>query len=136
MEFNIKARDFSIAGESSSKFKKALLKLSIPPNIIRKASIVAYESEMNIVIHSFGGIMHFEIYPDKIIIIADDKGPGIKNIMLAMEEGYSTASQEIIEMGFGGGMGLPNIKRNSDKMEFIKHDKTGTKIIMTINILR
>ncbi|MBP2072682.1 ATP-binding protein [Thermoanaerobacterium butyriciformans] len=133
MDFDVKARDFSSAGESSSKFRKTLLMLSIPSDIVRRASIAAYEAEMNIVIHSYGGKMHFEIYSDKIVIIADDTGPGIKDLELAMKEGYSTAPKEVIEMGFGAGMGLPNMKRNVDNMEVVNHDESGTKIVMTIN---
>ncbi|ADL68632.1 anti-sigma regulatory factor [Thermoanaerobacterium thermosaccharolyticum] len=134
MDFDVKARDFSSAGESSSTFRKTLLMLSVPSDIVRRASIAAYEAEMNIVIHSYGGKMHFEIYSDKIVIIAEDTGPGIKDLELAMTEGYSTAPKEVIEMGFGAGMGLPNMKRNADVMDIVNHDENGTKIVMTINI--
>lgn len=132
LDFDIKARDFETAGEASSKIRKILKQLSINPLSVKRASIAAYEAEMNIVIHSYGGHMKVEIFPDRIRIIAKDIGPGIDNIELAMKEGYSTAPEEIREMGFGAGMGLPNMKKNTDYMD-IKSDKTsGTSIVMEI----
>lgn len=132
LDFDIKARDFETAGEASSKIRKILKQLSINPLAVKRASIAAYEAEMNIVIHSYGGHMKAEIFPDRIHIIAEDIGPGIDNIELAMKEGYSTAPEEIREMGFGAGMGLPNMKKNTDYLD-IKSDKaSGTTIVMDI----
>ena len=131
--YKIKANDFSLAGKGSSDIKKNLKMLDIDPKVIRKIAIVSYEAEINMVIHSLGGELHCDIYEDKIIIISDDIGPGIDNIELAMTEGYSTASSTVRELGFGAGMGLPNMKRWSDEF-LITTQKSGTKIFMTILI--
>lgn len=132
LDFDIKAKDFETAGEVSSKIRKILKQLSISPSSVKRASIAAYEAEMNIVIHSYGGHMKIEIFHDRMRIIAEDTGPGIDDIDLAMKEGYSTAPEEIREMGFGAGMGLPNMKQNTDYMD-IKSDKlNGTTIVMDI----
>lgn len=113
-EFDVISNDFTRAGEASSNIKKILKQLGVDSKIIRRVSIAAYEGEMNIVIHSLGGKIILEVSKNKIILIMKDKGPGIKNLDLAMQEGYSTASNEIRELGFGAGMGLPNIKKCSD----------------------
>ena len=131
--YKVIANDFSLAGKGSSDIKKNLKMLDIDPKVIRKIAIVSYEAEINMVIHSLGGELHCDIYEDKIIIISDDIGPGIDNIELAMTEGYSTASSTVRELGFGAGMGLPNMKRWSDEF-FITTQKNGTKIFMTILI--
>lgn len=112
--YNIEKNDFSRAGQASSSIKKLLRQLGVDPPLIRRTAIAAYEAEMNIVIHSEGGSITIFIYPDFIEVIAEDAGPGIENIELAMQEGYSTATDKIREMGFGAGMGLPNIKKCSD----------------------
>ena len=117
MEFDIKAGDFVLAGEASSKIKDTLKKLGVKPEVLKKVAIVSYEAEMNIVIHSVGGVLKAIISKDKIEIIAEDRGPGIENIELAMMEGYSTAPEEIRNLGFGAGMGLPNMKKYSDYFE-------------------
>lgn len=133
LSFEIKPMDFSSAGEASSAIKKALLQLGMSPAIVKKASICSYESEMNIVIHSYGGTINLTVDSMQIIIEAMDKGPGIPDIEKAMEAGYSTASDEIKEMGFGGGMGLPNIKDNADMLE-ITSSNVGTHVKIVINI--
>lgn len=132
LEYEILKNDFSRAGEASSNIKKILRQLGIDSAVIRKAAIVTYESEMNIVIHSNGGILIVNISPNIIQIIAKDKGPGIENINLAMQEGYSTASNEVRELGFGAGMGLPNIKNNSD--HFTIESGKGKSTILNITI--
>lgn len=124
-EYKIAARDFSSAGEASSDIKNILKQLGLNEGIVKRASIIAYEAEMNIVIHSIGGVLSLELCPERIIITAEDKGPGIKDLELAMKEGFSTAPDEIREMGFGAGMGLPNIKKCSDELD-IKTGKEGT----------
>lgn len=114
LEHTIDGLDFLKAGEASSNIKHTLQLIGYPPEIIRRAAIAAYETEMNIAIHARTGTLRTSIRPDFIEIIADDSGPGIPDIKLAMQEGYSTAPDHIREMGFGAGMGLPNIKRCAD----------------------
>ena len=129
-EFPIEKDDFERAGEASSKIKKILRQLGMDSGIIRRVAIGAYEAEMNIVIHSLGGTIGITIDPETIIITAEDTGPGIENIELAMQEGYSTAPDRIREMGFGAGMGLPNMKKCSDSFEIESIVGKGTKIVM------
>ena len=129
--YNVNANDFTAAGKGSSAIKSNLKSLGIDANIIRKIAIISYEAEINIVIHSYGGKLHCDIYENKIVIISEDTGPGIKDVDMAMTEGFSTATDNIRELGFGAGMGLPNIKRYSDKLE-IKTGNEGTTITVTI----
>ncbi|MCX7885150.1 MAG: anti-sigma regulatory factor [Caloramator sp.] len=135
LHYDVISGDYIRGGEASSSLKKALMQLGINSSVIRKACIGCYEAEMNIVIHSFGGEIEADIYKDKIEITAMDRGPGIENINLAMQEGYSTASEEAREMGFGGGMGLPNMKRSSDVffIESVLGEYTLIKMIININ---
>jgi len=128
LAFNVAKEDFSKAGEASSSIKKTLKKLGIESKIIRKVAIVTYEAEMNIVIHSFGGEIRVRIDTEKIEIQAIDQGPGIEDTQKAMEIGFSTAPQEVRELGFGAGMGLPNIKRNSDEFTITSEINQYTKI--------
>jgi len=109
--------DFSIVGEVSSKIKKVLKQLNIDTKLIRRVAIATYEAEVNVAIHSFGGYIEVEIIENEIKIKIRDNGPGIKDTNLAMEKGYSTASNKARELGFGAGMGLPNMKRCSDEFE-------------------
>lgn len=132
-KFKVKSDDFLTAGRVASEIKKYLLQLGIDPKIIRTISICAYEAEMNLVIHSQGGEIELEISNKKIHLRSIDEGPGIENISLAMKEGYSTASEKAREMGFGAGMGLPNMKKNAESFE-ITSSKAGTKINMTYSI--
>ncbi len=126
--------DFSLAGEASSDFKSSLKKLGIPPEIIRRVSIAMYEAEINTIIHGGGGECTAEIEGTKIKITFIDKGPGILNLDLAMQEGYSTATEKIREMGFGAGMGLPNIKRYTDDMQIKTSPENGTTLTLIINL--
>jgi len=128
LAFNVAKEDFSKAGEASSSIKKTLKKLGIDSKVIRKVAIVTYEAEMNIVIHSFGGKITVDINTEKIAIEAIDQGPGIADTDKAMEVGFSTATQKVRELGFGAGMGLPNIKRNSDKFVISSEIDKYTKI--------
>ncbi|MGB7604772.1 MAG: ATP-binding protein [Lutisporaceae bacterium] len=128
--FDIEKDDFDRAGEASSNIKKTLRQLGIDSSIIRKISIASYEAEINIVIHSLGGQIDFEVDPNCIRIVAKDRGPGIKDIELAMQEGYSTASEKVREMGFGAGMGLPNMRKCSDKFSVESELGKGTTISM------
>lgn len=113
--FEIQGRDFVNAGRASSTVKVILREIGIPPAAIRRAAIACYEAEMNVVLYARKGVMELRVRPKDIRITVDDQGQGIPDIELAMQEGYSTASDEIREMGFGAGMGLPNIKKNADQ---------------------
>lgn len=116
------------------KFKATLKMLGIPPELVRRAAVVAYEAEMNALIHGGGGVISMTISSDSLQIKTSDKGPGIPDISLAMQEGYSTASDEIRELGFGAGMGLPNIERNSDSMNIETEVGNGTTLTAIIKI--
>ena len=127
-EFVIERHNFQSAGQVSSSIKKDLKKVGVNPEIIRRVSVASYETEMNIIIHSDGGKMVFWIDANKIEITATDHGPGIKDTELAMKEGYSTATKDVRELGFGAGMGLPNIKRCADEFEIESEYGKYTKI--------
>jgi anti-sigma regulatory factor (Ser/Thr protein kinase) len=129
--YNVIANDFKAAGKSSSNIKNNLKAIGIDAIILRKIAIISYEAEINIVIHSYGGNLYCDLYEDKIEIISEDRGPGIPDIEKAMSEGFSTASESVRELGFGAGMGLPNMKRYSDGFE-IESSENGTIIKITI----
>lgn len=133
LEFPIRGGDFINAGEASSGMKKALTRLGIDPASVKRAAIAMYEAEINAVIHAGGGIASVKIYPDHIVIVIKDNGPGIPDVELAMKEGWSTAPDSAREMGFGAGMGLPNIKRHSDFMSLDTEIGKGTAITIIIN---
>ena len=114
--------------------KSILKQLGVNGTIIRRVAIAAYEAEMNVVMYAHQGVVTFEVTPEQIRIIVDDEGPGIPDVKLAMQEGYSTATPEMREMGFGAGMGLPNIKRNSDSLKIESTVGKGTRLIITITI--
>ena len=132
--FKVDGDDFTSAGQASVKVKKNLRALGIPPEIIRKVSIAMYEGEINMVIHAGGGEADVLIFEDRIEIHLCDNGPGIANIDLAMQEGFSTAPDNIRSLGFGAGMGLPNMKRYSDSITIDSTLGKGTKILMTVNL--
>lgn len=132
MRFNIIGGDFNRAGEASGQIKAKLKQLGIDSETVRRAAIASYEAEMNIVIHAYEGALMVTVAEKYIKIIAKDKGPGIPNIDLAMQEGYSTASDKIRELGFGAGMGLPNMKRCSDEFEIQSEVGVGTSVKMVI----
>ncbi len=131
--FDITAGDFASAGEASAKIKSILRMIGIDPALTRRVTIASYEAELNMIIHSHGGVMSVQISPDAIALCCEDTGPGIADIDMAMREGYSTASSDVRMMGFGAGMGLPNIKKNSDDFS-IRSDTTGTCLNMRFNI--
>ncbi len=134
LEYEIMQNDFKSAGEASSNVKKVLNQLGIDSKIVRRVAIATYEAEMNIVIHSLGGRIIVSISSDKIEIKAHDKGPGIKDINLAMQEGYSTASNKVRELGFGAGMGIPNMKKCSDDFNIASSENKETIVSMKIYI--
>lgn len=115
VKYDVNMNDFSMVGEASSKIKKILKQLNINNKIIRRVAIATYEAEVNVAIHSLGGFIKVLVLEDEISIKVKDNGPGIKDIELAMKQGYSTASPKVRELGFGAGMGLPNMKKCSDE---------------------
>ncbi len=128
LEYYIQGGDFMKAGTASSEAKKVFKQLNIDPAIIRRSAVAMYEAEVNVVAHAYNGELKVNISTEKIEIEVIDKGPGIEDIELAMQEGYSTASKEVREMGFGAGMGLPNIKKNADTFEIGSKLKSGTRL--------
>ncbi len=132
--FLVDGDDFTSAGQASVQMKKNLRQLGISPEIIRKVSIAMYEGEINMVIHAGGGEADVLIYEDRIEINLIDHGPGIANIELAMQEGFSTAPDTIRSLGFGAGMGLPNMKRYTDSIRIESELGKGTSIYMTVNL--
>lgn len=134
LTYDISPEDFTRAGEASSDVKKKLKQMGVGPEAIRKVAIAMYEGEINMVIHANGGKILVEITPEKIVMTLDDVGPGIPDIDMAMQAGYSTAPDEVRSLGFGAGMGLPNMKKYTDEMEIETHLGVGTKITMVVNI--
>ncbi len=132
MRFDISGGNLDSAGEASSTIKSKLKQLGIGYSIIRRVAIASYETEMNIVLHANRGTLSVYVAEDHIKIIAVDEGPGIPNVELAMQEGYSTATEQIREMGFGAGMGLPNMKKCSDQFEIHSDIGKGTKVMIVI----
>ncbi len=132
--YDIDGEDFISAGQASIQIKKNLRRIGLSPEVIRRVSIAMYEGEINMVIHAKGDTADVMLYEDRIEIILADKGPGISNIEEAMQEGFSTASDTIRSLGFGAGMGLPNMKRYSDKMTIDTTVGVGTTVTMVINI--
>ncbi len=130
--FAITGGDFTNAGEVASKVKKILQEAEIPAKTIRRATIATYEAEMNVVCYARQGTITLSITPELLRIKVQDEGKGIENIELAMKEGFSTASEEIREMGFGAGMGLPNIRRNSDEFHIASVFGRGTVLEIAI----
>ena len=132
--FEIDGDNFTSAGEASVKIKKLLRGMSFSPEIIRRVSVAMYEGEINMVIHANGGTADVDVYCDRIEIILADRGPGISDIDLAMQEGYSTAPDNIRSLGFGAGMGLPNMKRYTDEMKIESEVGKGTTVYMTVRV--
>ena len=134
LNYNVDGENFTSAGEASVAVKKSLRQMGFPPDAIRRVSIAMYEGEINMVIHADGGQATVNIFPDKIKIVLADKGPGIADISLAMQEGYSTAPDNIRSLGFGAGMGLPNMKRYTDEMRIESEVGVGTTVYMTVKV--
>lgn len=134
LEYEISAEDFSSAGEASSNIKKVLRQLGTDNALIRRVAICTYEAEINIAIHSLGGQISVNVCSDRIEIVAKDRGPGIADIELAMKSGYSTASSAVRELGFGAGMGLPNMKKCSDEFQLESKVNEYTCVKMTLKM--
>ena len=132
LHYDVSGTDFTCAGEASGQIKRALKELGFPSSLIRNAAIAIYEGEINLVIHGGGGVIDAEITPECITVVLTDQGPGIPDIALAMQEGYSTAPDNVRQLGFGAGMGLPNIKKYTDEMVIESEVGKGTKITLKI----
>lgn len=132
--FDVDGDDFTSAGQASVQIKKNLRQLGIAPETIRRVSIAMYEGEINMVIHAGGGAADVSVSEDEVTIVLTDHGPGIPNIEQAMQEGFSTAPDAIRSLGFGAGMGLPNMKRYTDYMNIESEVGKGTTITMKVNI--
>lgn len=130
--YHIAGSDFTNAGRASTGIKDTLTRLGVRPEIVRRVAIACYEAEVNMVMYSRRGHMVLRVSPDAVTVEADDEGPGIEDIDLAMQEGYSTATPEMREMGFGAGMGLPNIRRNADELEVRSCVGRGTRLVIRV----
>ena len=131
--FNVDGNDFTSAGQASVQVKKNLRQLGLSAEIIKRVSVAMYEGEINMVIHAGGGVAEVRVCEHYVEIILDDHGPGIEDINLAMQEGYSTATDVIRSLGFGAGMGLPNMRKYTDYMDISSEVGVGTKIVMRVN---
>ncbi len=134
LTYNVDGDDYAAAGTASSDVKRTLKKLGYDQAAIKRVAICMYEGEINMVIHADGGTAEVLVYPDRVEITLSDRGPGIKDISLAMQEGYSTADAAARNLGFGAGMGLPNMKRYSDDMRLETTVGVGTTVYMTVKI--
>ena len=134
LHYDVSGTDFTLAGAASSDVKRTLKQLGISPDAIRNVAIAMYEGEINMVIHAGGGEIDVEITENDIRMVLEDHGPGIENVELAMKEGYSTAPDNIRSLGFGAGMGLPNIKKYTDDFKIETQVGVGTKLILKVNI--
>ncbi|MBQ6043612.1 MAG: ATP-binding protein [Clostridia bacterium] len=132
--FEVDGENFTSAGEASVQVKRILRRIGFDPETIKRVSIAMYEGEINMVIHAGGGVAELFVYEDKIVMKLTDHGPGIADVSLAMQEGFSTAPDNIRSLGFGAGMGLPNMKRYTDKMVIDTKLGEGTTITMTVNV--
>src|SRR5574344_33088 len=133
LEFTVIECDFVNAGTASSSVKKTLKQLNVAPPIVKRVVVALYEAEVNAIAHAYGGKVLIDIDSDKIHMVVADKGPGIPDINMAMQEGYSTARPEVRDMGFGAGMGLPNMKKNVDKLNVSSQVGVGTTVEMEVN---
>lgn len=134
LQYIVSADDFTRAGEASSNVKAKLKQMGIAPEIVRKVAIAMYEGEINMVIHAEGGTIDVNISPEEIEMILKDSGPGIEDVALAMQEGYSTAPDNVRSLGFGAGMGLPNMKKYSDTFQLDTIVGVGTTVRMTVRV--
>ena len=132
--YDVASGAFQTAGDASASIKRKLKQLGIDAVTLRRVAVASYEAELNLIIHSNGGNLIMEMSPEEVLLISKDVGPGIPDISKALEEGYSTASEEARDLGFGAGMGLPNMKRNADAFDIKSTVGFGTDITMVFNI--
>ena len=130
--YQVLGKDFSNAGKVSTSIKDTLKRMGINPTVVRRVAIVSYEAEMNLVMYAIRGKMSLSVSQEAVILKVDDEGPGIPDISLAMQEGYSTATPEMREMGFGAGMGLPNIRKNADEFDISSEVGRGTSLFIRV----
>lgn len=134
LHYEVPGDDLSLAGRASTEVKRALGRLGVDPVEIKRVAVAMYEAEINMVIHAGGGMAEAEISPERVKVVLADRGPGIADLDLAMQEGYSTAPESAREMGFGAGMGLPNIKRNADDLNIETALGRGTTVTIVIRL--
>lgn len=134
--YDVASGAFQTAGDASASIKRKLKQLGIDAVTLRRVAVASYEAELNLIIHSNGGNLIMEMSPEEVLLISKDIGPGIPDISKALEEGYSTASEEARDLGFGAGMGLPNMKRNADTFDIESQVGVGTTIKMGFKIMR
>ena len=132
LHYDVPGDDFTRAGEASGAIKRTLKQLGFHPDVVRRVSIAMYEGEINMVIHAGGGEADVEILPDRVSMVLTDDGPGIPDVELAMQEGWSTAPDNVRNLGFGAGMGLPNIKKYTDYMDIKTEIGKGTRMLLTV----
>lgn len=132
LEYNVEGGDFTQAGYASSQIKKTLKNIGVNPTVIKRVVVALYEAEVNIVAHAYRGVITADIDPEGVTVILADEGPGIPDIDMAMKKGFSTASPQVREMGFGAGMGLPNIQDNADDFKIESTVGKGTTLYITI----
>ena len=130
--YHVPGDDFTRAGEASGALKSSLKKLGLGPDIVRKVAISMYEGEINMVIHAGGGEIEVDISPECVLMVLTDHGPGIADVAKAMEEGFSTATEQVRNLGFGAGMGLPNMKKYSDELSIDSTIGVGTTVTMKV----
>ena len=133
-DYPVETADYDHAGEASADIKRQLKQLGVPATVLRRVSVASYEVELNLVIHSDGGVLTLEVTPEAVRLISADRGPGIPNVELAMREGWSTASETARSLGFGAGMGLPNMERNADGFSIESEVGKGTTIDMSFKL--
>ena len=133
--FDIERGNFADAGQASSSVKRTLKHLGVAPANIKRTVVALFEAEINAIAHAYGGTIDVDIDDEKIVMVVADSGPGIPNLDLAMQEGWSTASAEVREMGYGAGMGLPNMQKNVDKLNVTSEVGVGTTVEMEVNFV-
>lgn len=133
-EFSVKGREFSRAGDVSCRIKNLLKDIGIDAGTVRRLAIAAFEAEMNVIMYARQAVIRLAVTPEKVSILVDDEGPGIPDIEMAMKEGFSTATREMRELGFGAGMGLPNIRKNSDVFRLTSEPGRGTRLEITVHL--
>ena len=134
MDYPVKTADYSSAGKASADIKRRLKQLGVGGDVLRRVAVASYEVELNLVIHSLGGVLTLSVFPDAVQLVSADVGPGIADLSMAMREGYSTANEEARSLGFGAGMGLPNMKRNADDFDIKSEPGVGTTITMRFRL--
>ena len=134
INYPVAAADYTSAGKASADIKRRLKQLGVGGDVLRRVAVASYEVELNLVIHSLGGELCLTVFPDAVQLVSSDIGPGIPDLEMAMREGYSTANEEARSLGFGAGMGLPNMKRNSDDFSIESELGSGTTITMRFNL--